>query len=251
MTDAEVLLAWSDDLFLHGHYLGRWITDYVDLEESLAVGSLSQDDMAHAGTLLELTGVTPAQRHERIFTRPTRDWASSRLLAFDTTHWPTTVARGLLVAAGSLVLADALGESRIERVKQAASVMSAEQRLHLTHWERWVKMLADSSRNRTELADALVEMLGLGADLFGTPPAVNEPESADVGVHVDLEAMHDRWRHRVRAQMPADDLVPEAAWDRTRVDRAFGADIDRLGEVLATIRALRTAHPDDVYPVYQ
>ena len=40
MNASGMVLAFADDLFLHGHHLPRWVTDYVDIEESLAVGSI-------------------------------------------------------------------------------------------------------------------------------------------------------------------------------------------------------------------
>ena len=54
-----LLRRWADDLFLHGHDLTRWITDYVDIEESMAVGSMSQEELAHGATLLEFAGDDP------------------------------------------------------------------------------------------------------------------------------------------------------------------------------------------------
>ena len=75
-----LLPRFADDLFLHGHDLTGWITDYVDIEESMAIGSMAQEELAHAATLLEFAGDDPVQRDWRLFVRPVDAWAPAALV---------------------------------------------------------------------------------------------------------------------------------------------------------------------------
>ena len=50
--ESSLVLAWCDDLSLQSHQLSKWITDYFDLEESLAVGSIAQELLAHSAALM-------------------------------------------------------------------------------------------------------------------------------------------------------------------------------------------------------
>ena len=80
--------SWAEDLFLHGHDLARWITDYVDLEESLAVGSMSQEDLAHAATLWAGLGHDSEWRDEKVYRSDPSSWRPSRLCTSRLLEWP-------------------------------------------------------------------------------------------------------------------------------------------------------------------
>ena len=57
MTDREAALErWADDEFLIGHQLGLLMHAHLDLEEAVAMGSLSQDELSHASLILEMLG---------------------------------------------------------------------------------------------------------------------------------------------------------------------------------------------------
>ena len=169
MSGRDSLLRVAEDRFLHGHLLGRWITDYVDLEESLAVGSIAQEEMAHAATLIEFAGLDAEGRDAFIFERPAEAWQPTALVAHRLHDWPAAVLRGYLLASIGLVGSSLLSRARRPELRDAGEVIRAEQRLHVAHWERWLVMLGRDERTGDRLRTRAVEILPLARDMFGTP----------------------------------------------------------------------------------
>ena len=49
----QFLLEWAEDEFWVGHLMAKKVYDYgPDLEENIAIGSISQDEMGHCRMLL-------------------------------------------------------------------------------------------------------------------------------------------------------------------------------------------------------
>jgi 1,2-phenylacetyl-CoA epoxidase catalytic subunit len=240
--DPPALRRYAEDQFLHGHLLSSWIVDYIDLEESLAVGSIAQEDLAHAALLIELAGEDAAGRDRFIYERPLARWWPSRLVVAGERDWPATVLRGLLVASAGLLLSRELAGAGPPRVGQAAATMRAEQELHLTHWAAWVRLLGDDPRTREELRTRASGVLPLARDLFGAAPGM---PAAPV-------------RHRLHAAL-AEQLHP--LLDRAGLDasllgaqptaRTAGDAQPGLARTLATVRALRVGPDDGVRAVYR
>ncbi|MER7400522.1 hypothetical protein ABT381_33985, partial [Streptomyces sp. NPDC000151] len=90
--------ALADDLFLHAHRLAERTVDYTELEEALAVGSIAQEDLAHARTLLGLLGYDEAAADAHFFDRPAALWQPTALTASARDGRAWAVARGLYLA---------------------------------------------------------------------------------------------------------------------------------------------------------
>lgn len=242
MSGGAVLLAWADDLTVHGSRLARWITDYVDLEESLAAGSIAQQELAHAATLLELCGLDPKQRDALIFERGPASWSPSQLTVGEDDDWPASVAESFLLTHGVLALLDELGTG------ETVQVMRAEQRLHATHWERWVALLAagDLRDGFLPVLEAAVVRAG---DLFGEPAAAFNPPAAPQP-RIDLDAAHVRWAEALAGRL-ADLGLPPLQLPPSPQPRQRGDVSSVLVDLVATMRSVRTANPDFTYAVYQ
>jgi 1,2-phenylacetyl-CoA epoxidase catalytic subunit len=239
---AEAVLPWADDLFLHCQELIRWVTDYVDLEESLAIGSVAQEELAHANALLEQSGCTLEERDWRIFVREQGEWFPSRLVLWPADDWPATVARGFLLTQGSLVVVARLQQHGGERLARTAAVVGAEQQLHARHWRRWVDILAREPDSAEAFGAYLAEAAAACADLFGFPrgrAASLEPEPM----------------HRAFLDAVGKDLVelgvPVPSFPTEPVERTAGGVGPQLARQLARVRQIRDAHPDRVYGIYR
>jgi 1,2-phenylacetyl-CoA epoxidase catalytic subunit len=241
---ADAVLPWADDLFLHCQQLVRWVTDYVDLEESLAIGSVAQEELAHAGVLLELAGCSAEERDRLIYRREATEWRPSDLALWPADDcWPAAVARGFLLTHGSLVMVAALPQWGGDRLTAAAGVIGAEQELHARHWRRWVEILAhdpDTSDEFTALLDGAAMAAG---DFFGFPAA----GSAGLEPMVLHRAFLDRvGKGLVELGVDIPTLPAEP------VERmAGGRNPDLLLAQLRRVRDVRDAHPDRVYSIYQ
>lgn len=227
----EFLLGWGDDLFLHGHHLSGWIVDYVDLEESLAVGSLAQEELGHARELLEFAGVAGPDVDDRLFDRPAVEWAPSLLACTPRSDFPATVAASLLIAVATDVVVTALG--RCEGAARLAGVLAAEQRLHVLHWCGWARALTRDEGTRDGFVVALHESARASADLF---------DAADP----DAVALHAGWAERV-AELLASSGCPPVALPAPR-PRRIGEHADLVGPVLRDLTAVRSRFAREPQP---
>ncbi|WP_219413762.1 Phenylacetic acid catabolic protein [Pseudonocardia nigra] len=239
--------AWADDLFVFGHSLSSWITDYVDMEESLAVGSMSQECLAHAVALWKRAGMSAEERDRHVFTDPLSDWHPAALVAEPATIWPDLVAQGWLFSQACCCVAEYLG-SQNDQTDSVFDVMVAEQTLHVRHWQRWVEMLLGDQRTRPELVESLTNRLASTSDLLQPVlPAESVRQGAD-------ENLLNSWSAHLReAQMRIGDAAvarsgaPAAAVDGARRPISDG---DALARLFGRIREVRSKHPEWRYEIY-
>lgn len=249
MSTAQLLRAWADDLYLHGSALARWITDYIDLEESLAVGSMAQEDVAHAARLLELCDVDPQTRDGLIYTRPAEEWTPSLLTSWAPLTWPETVARAFMVGTAFACLVDELVAGGQGPVGKTARVMAAEQRLHVRHWSRWVGILASNPATLAAFEDALGEATQRAGDMFGELASPIIPDGEADLPKLDVEPLHQRWRERVDEGLASVEAPCASLPERPRPRRA-GGDLASLRRTVERLRSVRNGHPDFLYEIH-
>lgn len=238
---SALLRRWADDLFLHGHDLTHWITDYVDIEESMAVGSMAQEELAHGATLLEFAGDNHEQRDWRVYRRAVEEWTPSEPVAHRVRDWPVAVARALLLTEATLTIVDHLAQSTEPRFASALEVIRSEQELHARHWHRWVKILHGEPTTADELRGALDDQAQRSADFFGASPDGDDSDG--------LRELHGEWRRRVARALKDVGITDVELPGEPRPRRTRGPD-DDLAEILAGLRAVRTANPDWNYEIH-
>lgn len=266
----RLVTAWADDLFLHGVHLARWIVDYVDLEESLAVGTLAQEQVAHARELLTAGGLDAGAADRRLFDRPVDEWAPSRLAADPIETWPQVIAVGLLLSHATLaMLAEAdldtdptaeaddeevaplavsaktakTGDGSAEAAEIAARIAGivAEQRLHLLHWQRWITLLAGSPATRDAFVDTLHWAGQLAGDLLGDLP---DPTSSIDAERTWLIPARERFRTDLADSLASATLTP---WSfDVSAPRQSGQHAELIQPVLTDQLAVRPRYPDPV-----
>lgn len=231
-----LVLAWSDDLFLQGHQFARWVTDYVDLEESLTMGALAQDLLAHAAAVMGTCGVGAEGRDWRVYERPAEEWFPSRAALLPDRDWPATVARGFLLNRASLVMRDHADLSGRPRDRDVAEIIWAEQDLHSHHWERWVKILATNADVAGRFEYRLQEAALDAADLFGLPTGREQTDEIFSGA--TPAEMHRQW---VKETTQVLDRVGVTAPElpSTPVPRRPGSRSPALLTLLAGLRSSR------------
>jgi 1,2-phenylacetyl-CoA epoxidase catalytic subunit len=213
------LLAWADDLFLSGHQVGGWIVDYVELEESLAVGSIGQEQLGHARELLTACGLDVTSRDARLFDRPAADWNPSGLVAARGDDWAELVAGSYLLAAATLAIVDAASGAH-----DALTVIRPEQALHLEHWRRWLALLRNDATTAPRLEAALERTAARADDLLAAVP----------GATIDLDTARTAFGER----LGEDDVAgPERFF--IRVEREPGRHAAAIEPIVADLRAVR------------
>ncbi|MFJ4184310.1 Phenylacetic acid catabolic protein [Kitasatospora sp. NPDC089509] len=248
----------ADDLFLHSHHLAELTVDYTELEEALAVGSIAQEDLAHARTIMGLLGCDDAAADAHFFDRSLERWQPTALTACPRDDRPWSVARGLLMAAGtSALLLSALGApggaapgSSDAALRSALRAMADEQRLHLKHWAARVRHYRHTSHHRA-MAEAMSAATAAAQDLFGPALPVRLPDPAAAMLpEVSAAACTDRfdrlWQEVVAEPGPAP-VLPRPAPARRPGDRLPAAEQVGLRTALEQLRAVRAGYPDGAF----
>lgn len=234
----DPLVSWAQDHFLHGHLLSRWITDYIDLEESLAVGSIAQEELAHASLLLELAGHGQTGRDEIVYRWDAARWSPAELMTMPIDDWPSTVFRALLLSTAASARTAWLENSSDPDRRQAASVLVAEEALHVTHWRRWVHRLAGDARTARQLQAAADALLAASGDLLaGLPDGDHGP-------------IRRAWWAEVAGTLVGAGLTVPDAPPSARARRP-GDELGGLALILSGVRALRTTPEDGVVGIYR
>ncbi|WP_051830931.1 MULTISPECIES: Phenylacetic acid catabolic protein [Streptomyces] len=236
---ADLWLALADDLFVLGNRLGERICDYIDVEEALAVGSIGQEALAHAGTILTLRGFDQPAVDAWFFDRAQEQWQVSRVIE-RITDWPSTVACGLVVAAAVTVLAEQTAQVETDAAQLSAiAAVREEQLVHLDHWRRWARALSDWPETRAEFTRAYAEVTELAGDVFGARPQ-GGPAGALPGDPAPAATLHERLAALVGGG-PGSQL-PEHPLPRTA-----GLGGSALAHSLAQGRVVRDAYAPGVF----
>lgn len=242
--ETPVVLAWCDDLFVQGHQLSAWIVDYVDLEQSLAVGSIAQELLAHSAALMGICGLSAEQRDDRVFRRDASQWCPSRMAGLPAQDWPACVARGFLLNRAMLRLRDRIDLPGSSRVQQLTEVINSEQNLHSLHWLHWVRILSSDPELRPEFEAAMTAAVGEAADVFAPPPGANADELVP---DESLVAGHEEFVQDVDTIMRENGLeVPKIV--STPRPRECGGTL--VEEVLVDLRYARQDDGSSQYAVY-
>lgn len=238
-----------DDLFLHAHRLAGRTVDYTELEEALAVGSIAQEDLAHARALLGLLGYDEAAADAHFFDRPAQLWQPSALTASDHDGRAWSIARGLIVAAGVIALVgsacDALDDAPADRATRTAlEAIADEQRLHLGHWAARATQYAGRARSG-EPAAVLATAVRAADDLFGAPAlratAPERPTGGGVLPAIPAAAVAERFHSVLRGAGLPSAFVPRLPEQPS--GRATGDAFPGLRDILGELRTVRARYP--------
>jgi len=242
-----LVLAWCDDLFVQGHQFAEWITDYIDLEQSLAMGSISQELLAHSSALMGACGLSALDRDERIYRRPEAQWFPSAVSPVPAHDWPATVARGFLLNRATLVMRRALDLPAQPRVQQLADVIKAEEDLHGVHWERWISIFGRAPAIRDELAVAMEAAVADAADVFGLPEGAQGQGEDDLLTRPRVE-LHTAWTAEVGDILEREGFPAPAFASEPAPRRPGGPAVERI---LADLSFARGAGGAPQYEVYR
>jgi 1,2-phenylacetyl-CoA epoxidase catalytic subunit len=231
MNSAAVAIALADDLFVQCQTLSPWTVNYVDLEESLAIGSISQELLAQGGVLYEFAGLSDEERDKRIFQRSASDWNVASLSFFPSNHWPDVVATAYVTAQASGITIDALcrtSESADEQLK----LIGREQALHLAHWSQWISLLLVNNETKGEISAALNLAVEKAGDLL------------PLGEDYDL--LHERWAKELKSEIAGFGLSPVS--DIVRSGRVSGGS--RVELLIQNLRSARDPDGLSSYSIY-
>lgn len=244
-VQAPLVLAWCDDLFVQGHVFAAWITDYIDLEHSLAMGSISQELLAHSSALMGACGLKAVDRDERIFRRSPHQWFASRIAPVPGADWPSTVASGFLLSQAALTMRTGLSLPPQPQNGRLADVIAAEQDSHAVFWERWLGVFARTPSIRNELVAALEGTGSAASDVFGLPLG---EEVEDQLIVVPRLELHRTWATRVKQILGVYGFDLPGLEDEPTIRQPDGAAVERM---LTDLVAARGAGGVRLFEVYR
>ena len=233
MKPQDIALALADDLFVQCQTLSPWTTNYVDFEESLAVGSIAQEILAHSGVLMDWAGLDKDQKDRRIFARSASDWKVTELSFFSADSWPELICSAYFLTQASKITVNALMADSNENGRSLKLVHS-EQLLHLSHWRRWITILLADADTELDVNSALRKVLDRAGDIF----------TSSTGVIGDLKKS---WIVDVKADFKqwGVSLDPVAVIEKSRT--TGGSNIEKM---VFDLGFVRTADGSPEYSVY-
>jgi 1,2-phenylacetyl-CoA epoxidase PaaB subunit len=225
----------ADDLFLHAHRLADRIVDYIELEASLAVGSIAQEDLAHARTAVVLCGLEPAAVDGHFFDRDQQDWFPSRMLLHADESWLATIARGLILSAAATTAAGAT----LDRASAGGSTIEVEQRVHFEHWSNMAAGVLADEDLMPEFADVFAVLHAAAADLFHAPSGVVGSDGIS-GDPIPEKRLAAGFAELLGTAVPAHWLIDRGG----AVPRSAGG---ALATTLDQLRSVRSAYGPGVF----
>lgn len=165
MIERDTLERWADDEFLVGHLMGVMTHSFLDLEEAIAMGSFSQDELSHCSLVCDMLDDSERQKDERFLLREPHDFRCSTLALHEPASWPESVIKHLLYEEAEKLRVEAHG---------GETVMVREEEMHRRHWWSWTEALSSSNRGWTALQEEIERLWPLTADLFDMGCAVDE-----------------------------------------------------------------------------
>lgn len=231
MDTKSLSLALADDMFVQCQTLSPWTVNYVDLEESLAVGSIAQEVLAHGGVLYTVAGFDPSERDARVYARLADDWSVAGLSFLAPDHWPDLVAGAYLAGQASKVIVEALMAGS-DDARQSLSLVHSEQVLHVTHWRRWISLLMKSAETVSEMSAAMNGALQKSGDLL------------PLGAAYDV--LHSDWVSAISVDLAGWGIAAGQIADRT--SRVPGGA--RIAGMVKDLRVARAGDGSSHYAVY-
>lgn len=238
------LAAWADDEVMFANFLfGRSTHVGPDLERTLAMSSIGQDEFGHAGLILELFIPDERERERYHFERDVSQYRCCALLEDELIDdWTAFVARAFLYEEAEAVRLEQLEEllRDVPELRERVRVMAREEQEHRPHWVRWIRILSGSPEGRRRLEQSVEMLSERVCDVLWVA------EGAPAGW--DPVALRQRWARRVEAVLGPVGLrstallldrigqAPRAA----QRSEAFAVLVGRLQETYRSEPAART-----------
>ena len=218
----DLLRSMADDEFVIGFSDSEWTGIAPLLEEDIAMSSLAQDELGHAGALYGLLAtVTGAPDADALaYDREPADYRHARLLDHGRGDWAMTIARRYLYETADSVRLAALTAASWPPLAELVGKLVREERYHLMHVGLWLERLATTTGEPRDRLIAALETLGPDSGTVFTP-LPGEPALLEAGIlGRSMGELERDWRAGVagtfsRLGLPALPTTRDAARGRT------------------------------------
>ncbi|MEH7114999.1 Phenylacetic acid catabolic protein [Neobacillus niacini] len=166
----QFLLEWAEDEFWVGHLMAKKVYDYgPDLEENIAIGSISQDEMGHCRMLLRsiIESKSEKEMDKLMYERPPEELNVSRLAEYWYEYdWVKFIIKQLfydVVDHERLKFSEKLALPIIDNI---SNIMRREESIHLEHWTEWALIISEDKYGRMKIQETVDEIYPLLSDFF-------------------------------------------------------------------------------------
>ena len=164
----HLLTTVADDEWIMGHQGAEWLAETPDLEDDLALSSISQDEMGQAQLLYhlveELGGPSPDYQ---IYTRPVDQWHAAQFVARPRQDWAEWVVRRYFYETFDVLRRDALRSIPYPALSYALESIEREETYHWQHVQTQMQTLAfGGQESRDHLTHAIMADWPIVSSLF-------------------------------------------------------------------------------------
>jgi ring-1,2-phenylacetyl-CoA epoxidase subunit PaaC len=227
-----------------GHRLSEWCGHAPILEEDIALANISLDLIGHASALLTLAGQVEGKGRDEdalAYFRDAVDYRNTLMVELPKGDFGFTIVRQFLFDTHSVLLWDALSQSRHEKLGAIASKCLKEDKYHLRHSSEWVVRLGDGTEeSRARAQHALDELWRFTGELLDHD-SVDDAVAAH-GISVDRDGLAARWRSMVAEVVARATLTLPADGAMSRGGRR-GRHTEHLGHMLSVMQIVARSHP--------
>ena len=238
---ADILLPIADDAWIAGQRGSEWLGMAPDLEEDLALSSISQDALGHAQLLYDvLAELGNREADEQVYARPASGWRHCRLVQAPRQDWADFVARRYCYETFDDLRLHALAAAGHAPLQSALAKILQEKLYHVRHFDTWLQTLAwGGTQSRARLQEAMAGVFAELGDLFSWGEGASALTLWNLTA---LSSLRPLWESRVRDRLEQLGLE----WPRVGAKESDG----RLGEhgpefadLLAEMTSVRTMEP--------
>ncbi|AUW58777.1 phenylacetate-CoA oxygenase subunit PaaI [Sphingobium sp. SCG-1] len=244
----DYLLRLGDDSLILSQRLAEWCGHAPVLEVDLSLANLGLDLIGQATLFLNYAGEVEGKGRDGdhlAFRRDVLAFRNALLVEQPNGDFAQTIARQFLFSTYSLVLFEALRQSRDPRIAEIAAKAVKEVRYHAGLSADWVIRLGDGTEeSRQRMIDGLDWFWRFVDELFDVDAV--ESEMVDAGIAPDKSTLRTAFDVTV-GNVLREATLPLPSYPYPIKGGRKGHHTEHLGHLLAPMQYLPRAYPDAVW----
>lgn len=240
----HLLYIVADDDLVVGHRGSEWLGMAPTLEDDIAFGSLSQDEIGHSSfyysLLHELGEPTP---DELVYRRQVHQWRNACVLAEPNGDWVDTVVRRYFYEVLETVRLEGLRQSCYVPLRDGVVKVQREERYHVLYLATWFEHLAQGGeRSRTRLEESLKSFWPQFGELFSLGGLDDAFKRFNLFPYTRDE-LGIRWATVVREMFDRVQLSWPGIPESSPIDGRLGQQSQSMDEMLKSLTEVNRADP--------
>lgn len=237
---AQYALRLGDDALIYSQRMGHWVSRAPELEEDVALGNITLDQLGHARSFLTYAGKKWDKTEDDLaYWREEEEFTSVHLVEQPNGDFAETTVRGLFLGIYQHMVYARLLESSDATLAAIAAKSLKEVDYHLEHAELWTLRLGSGTEESARrMRNALEKLWPYVDELFQDDSLFDELD----GVAPRPSSLREEWTARLttileRAELTAPDVPFAMCFGRR------GEHSEHLGYILAEMQVLARKHP--------